>query len=123
MKTIIFLAVFWLFNIQKAEVKTTEVKLAEEMLEHFFAEEFQKIIPLLTDNMRKVFTIKKMNEVNKSLKAQVGPLSKTSKIMEKSHEHFKIVEILCHFERGDLICRTAFNSEKLVAGWHFLPAN
>lgn len=123
MKTITFLTFLCLAFVQKSEVKTTEAKLAEVMLEHFFTEEYQKIIPLLHDNLKKTLTVEQMKEVSKSLKSKAGTFKEVSKITEKSHEQYKVVEILCHFEKGDLISRVTFNPERMIEGWFFLPAN
>jgi len=71
--------------------------------------------------MRAQLPADKLKTVWAQVQGQVGSFKGNEDAKLSEEQKYKIVDIMCHFERSDLKFRTAFNDAGKIAGLFFLP--
>ncbi len=96
--------------------------LATEFVELLEKEDFSGAVKNFDSTMKKAVSPEKLQEIWKSLIAQVGPFKKQVGIRTEKVSQYDIVYVKCEFEKSPLDVKVVFNNAKQIAGLFFVPS-
>lgn len=99
------------------------VDTAVVFTDRFFRGEFEAMVPLMDEAMRKAFPPDKAAAVLAGIESQAGAMISAGRALRThSQQGYRIVIRPVNFERADLEAKVVFDADGLVGGFSFTPS-
>lgn len=110
------------YGIQALPGRTLELSSrASELVTLLSEEEYADIEEMFDETMKAALPAEKLEEIWRSLIAQLGPLKTQGQIRNAKVMGYDFIYVPCHFENATLDCRIAFDGKGRVSGLAFVP--